>query len=74
MAKSLNKRLGALKKLEKLASFRTRKLIATGIFMSKLIYLMPLWARCEAYLLRGMLVIQNKAVRSGHLRTYKNSS
>ena len=44
MVKSLNKRLGALRKIQKTASFKTRKMIATGIFMSKLIYLMPLWS------------------------------
>ena len=64
LVKSLNKRLGAVKKVEKLASFRTRKMIATGIFMSKLIYLMPLWAGCQDYLVKALQVIQNKAARS----------
>ena len=49
MVKSLNKRLGAVQKIQKIASFKTRKMIATGIFLSKLIYLMPLWAGCEDY-------------------------
>ena len=62
--KSLNKRLGALRKIQKTASFKTRKMIATGIFMSKLIYLMPLWSGCEDYLVRALQVIQNKAARS----------
>ena len=64
MVKSLNKRLGAVKKIQKIASFKTRKMIATGIFLSKLIYLMPLWAGCEDYLVRALQVIQNKAARS----------
>ena len=64
MVKSLNKRLGALKKVQKMASFKSRKLIAEGIFMSKLIYLMPLWAGCEDYLIKVLQVIQNKAARS----------
>jgi hypothetical protein len=64
LVKSLNKRLGALKKIQKIASFRTRKLIATGIFISKLIYLMPLWSGCEEYLVKALQVIQNKAARS----------
>ena len=64
MVKSLNKRLGALRKIQKTASFKTRKMIATGIFMSKLIYLMPLWSGCEDYLVRALQVIQNKAARS----------
>ena len=37
--KSLNLRLGALTKISKITSFKTRKSIANGIFMSKLIYL-----------------------------------
>ena len=64
MVKSLNKRLGALRKIQKTASFKTRKMIATGFFMSKLIYLMPLWSGCEDYLVRALQVIQNKAARS----------
>ena len=64
MVKSLNKRLGALKKIQKTASFRARKMIGTGIFLSKLIYLMPLWSGCEDYLIKALQVIQNKAARS----------
>ena len=64
LVKSLNKRLGALYKIQNMASFRTRKMIATGIFMSKLIYLMPLWSGCEEYLVNTLQVIQNKAARS----------
>ena len=41
MIKSLNKRIGALKKISPDASFKTRINLANGIFMSKLIYLMP---------------------------------
>ena len=37
LIKSLNKRAGAIKKINKSASFKTRKLIANGIYMSKLI-------------------------------------
>ena len=64
LVKSLNKRLGALKKVQNIASFKSRKMIGTGIFMSKLIYLMPLWAGCEEYLVKALQVIQNKAARS----------
>ena len=64
MVKSLNKRLGALVKIQRTASFQTRKMIGTGIFMSKLIYLMPLWASCEDYLVTALKVIQNQAARS----------
>ena len=47
-----------------MASFKTRKSIANGIFMSKLIYLMPLWSGCEDYLVRSLQVVQNKAART----------
>ena len=50
LVRALNMRLGALKKFSCVASFKTRKSIANGIFMSKLIYLMPLWSGCEEYL------------------------
>ena len=43
LLKSLTKRLFALKKICRISSFKTRKMVAEGIFTSKLIYLMPLW-------------------------------
>ena len=43
LVKALNRRLAALKKISPVASFKTRKAIANGVFMSKLIYVMPLW-------------------------------
>ena len=64
LVKSLNLRLGALKKISKVASFKTRKMVASGIFMSKLIYLIPLWSGCEDYLIKSLQVVQNKAARS----------
>ena len=63
LVKSLNLRLGALKKVAHVTSFKTRKTIASGIFMSKLIYLMPLWSGCEDYLIQSLQVVQNKAAR-----------
>ena len=63
MIKLLNKRLGALKKVSKTASFKSRKMIANGLIMSKLVYLIPLWSGCEHYLLNSLQIIQNKAAR-----------
>ena len=62
--KSLTKRQLAIKKISSMASFKSRKMIANGIFMSKLIYLMPVWAGCEDYLTKALQVIQNKVARS----------
>ena len=53
-----------MKKIQKITSFKSRKMIANGIFISKLIYLMPLWSGCDEYLVKGLQVIQNKAARS----------
>ena len=63
LIKSLNKRIRAMKKISRVASFKTRKNIANGIFMSKLIYLMPVWIGCDDYLINSLQVCQNKAAR-----------
>jgi hypothetical protein len=63
LVKSLNQRIGAMKKVSKVASFKTRKMLANGIFISKLIYLMPVWMGCEDYLVNALQVCQNKAAR-----------
>ena len=63
LIKSLNKRAGALKKISRTASFKTRKMIANGIYMSKLIYLMPVWMGCEEYLINALQVNMNKVAR-----------
>ena len=60
---ALNIRLGALKKIQKIASFKTRKMIAEGIFNSKLSYLIELWGGCGAGLKYSLQIIQNKVAR-----------
>ena len=64
LVKKLGTRLSALKLIGKVADFKTRKMLADGLFMSKLIYLIPLWGGCEKYLLKALQVVQNKAARS----------
>ena len=61
LLKVLNKRLFALRKLAYLTSFKSRKMIANGLIMSKMLYLIPLWAGTEKYLLNSLQLIQNKA-------------
>ena len=63
LIRSLNTRLGALKRIRKLASFRNRKMIAEGIVVSKLSYLISLWGGCGIGLRRSLQVILNKAAR-----------
>ena len=60
---SLVKRSSAIKKISRTASFKTRKMIANGIYMSKLIYLMPVWMGCEDYLANALQVNMNKVAR-----------
>ena len=56
-------RLGALKKVGKIASFKNRKMLANGIFMSKLSYLIALWGGCGVVLKKCLQIIQNKVAR-----------
>ena len=63
LIRGLTTRLSALKIIGKVATFSTRKMIADGIFISKLSYLISLWGGCEGYLLKSLQVIQNKAAR-----------
>ena len=60
----LNQRLGGLKKISKPASFKARLTVANGIFMSRLTFMIPLWAGCQDYLVHALQVCQNKAARS----------
>ena len=63
LIKSLNKRLSALKQIKKVTSFSQRLAIANGIFYSKVIFLISVWAGTEQYLLDSIQVIINKAMR-----------
>ena len=63
LIRSLSTRLGALKVIGRVASFKNRKLIANGIFLSKLSYLIALWGGCNIYLLKSLQTLQNKAAR-----------
>ena len=63
LVKQLNSRLYALKTITHVAPFKTRLMIANGIFCSKLIFQISLWGGAEDYLLRGLQIIQNKAAR-----------
>ena len=66
----LSQRLGGLKMISRVASFKSRLTVANGIFMSKLIYMIPLWSGCPDYLTNALQVCQNKAAKfvAGHTR------
>ena len=63
LIRSLNTRIGALKILSKVATFKVRKMIANGIFISKISYLIAVWGGCSQELLNQLQVAQNKAAR-----------
>ena len=63
LIKTLNKRIGALKKIRRAASFKAKLNIANGIIMSKILYLLPLYGGCPDYLLKSIQTKQTEAMR-----------
>ena len=63
LVRALTTRLSALKKVARFTSFKNRKMLADGIFMSKLSYIIALWGGCGAGLMRSLQIIQNKVAR-----------
>ena len=60
---TLTSRLNALRKVSRVSSFKTRKMIANGVVISRLLYLIQLWGGCPDYLLNFLQVLQNRAAR-----------
>ena len=54
---ALNKRCNAIKLISRVASFRTRKTIANGLFMGKLGYLISVWGGTSKKNLDSLQVI-----------------
>ena len=61
--RTLVSRVNALSKITRISSFKTRKMLANGIVMSRLIYLIQLWGGATEYLIDFLQVIQNRAAR-----------
>ena len=61
--KQLNSRVNGLVLISSRADFDTRLMVANGIIVSKLCYLIQLWGGCEGYLLNSLQVLMNKAAR-----------
>jgi hypothetical protein len=59
----LTSRVNGLMKMCHVSPFRTRKILANGMVMSLMVYLVQLWGGCPDYLLNYLQVIQNKAAR-----------
>ena len=63
LLRQLNQRLGALKRICKLTNFKNRKMIANGLFVSKISYLICLWGGCSGQIQKTLQVVLNKAAR-----------
>ena len=64
LVRQLTSRINGLVKVSHCASFSTRLMVANGIFLSKLCYLIQLWGGADSYLLARLQVLQNKAARA----------
>ena len=63
MFRSLTSRVNALAKVSKIASFRTRQMIADGVLISKILYLIQWWGGTHKYLINFLQKLQNRAAR-----------
>ena len=59
----LTSRVNALSKICKLTCFKTRKMLANGIFMGNLITLISLWGGAPKFLINILQKLQNRAAR-----------
>ena len=64
MQRLLTSRINALKKVSGGVPFKTRKMLANSIVISRMIYIIQLWGGTCEYLLKSLQVIQNKAART----------
>ena len=74
LIESLNKRVNAIKMLSKVTSFQSKKLLANGIFMSKLSYLITVWSNCTKDLINSIQIVQNRAARIVTNRDWREGS
>ena len=62
--RQLTSRINGLCMISSRADFNTKLMVANGIVMSKVCYLIQLWGGCEGYLLHSLQVLVNRAARS----------
>ena len=60
----LTSRINGLSMITPRATFATRLMVANGIVISKLCYLIQLWGGCEDYLIKALQVVQTRAART----------
>ena len=63
MVRQLTSRINGLTMITSKADFNTKLMVANGLVMSKVCYLIQLWGGCEGYLLHSLQVQLNKAAR-----------
>ena len=59
----ITSRINGLKRIARNSSFKTRRMVADGIVMSKLVYLINLWGGAQLYLQKSIYVQQMAAAR-----------
>ena len=59
LQRQLNSCINALQKISSSAKFKTRKMIADGVVISRIIYAIQLWGGTDDYLLKMLQVLQN---------------
>ena len=64
LLRQLTSRINGLKRISRNATFQTRLMVANGVVMSKLVYLVTLWGGAQQYLLKALLVQQLAAARA----------
>ena len=60
----LTGRINGLKRVARNSTYQTRKMVANGIVLSKLVYLINLWGGAQTYLLKALYVQQMVAART----------
>ena len=60
----LTSRINGLKKISRNSSFKTRLMVANGVFMSKVVYLIAVWGGAQQYLINALQVQQLTAARA----------
>ena len=61
MMNILTSRTNALRKIAFISSFNTRKIIAEGIIMSNIMYIITVYGSCSEYLKDSLQVVQNRS-------------
>ena len=64
MITMLNTRLSALKRISRNASFLTRLMVGNSCFMSMIVYMVAVWGGTEAYIIKAVQLMQNRAART----------